>query len=50
MGSWLEKLEMQGYEKLFVAAGYESKCDLESLKGLKADDLKKLGVLKKGSD
>ena len=49
MGSWLNSLEMQGYEKLFVAAGYKSKGDLESLKGLKVDDLKKLGVLKKGS-
>lgn len=49
MGTWLESLEMQGYQELFAAAGYQTKGDLESLKGLKADDLKKLGILKKGN-
>ncbi|KAL5496346.1 hypothetical protein EMCRGX_G012610 [Ephydatia muelleri] len=47
VGTWLESLEMQGYQELFAAAGYQTKGDLESLKGLKADDLKKLGILKK---
>ena len=49
MRTWLESLEMQGYQELFATAGYKHKGDLESLKGLKADDLKKLGILKKGN-
>ena len=47
--TWLESLEMQGYAQLFAAAGYQCKGDLESLKGLKADDLKKIGISKKGN-
>ena len=44
---WLQKLELQGYSRLFNACGYSSKEDLESVKGLTMDDLKKMGINKR---
>ena len=46
---WLKCLHLEAYEALFASAGYRNKDDLESLKLLKSDDLKKLGITKKGN-
>ena len=45
---WLKGLHLEAYERVFASAGYRNKDDLESLKPLKSDDLKKLGITKKG--
>ena len=48
MGTWLNSLELQGYQQLFEAAGYKTRDDLENLKGLKRMDLQKMGIYKRG--
>ena len=47
--AWLKGLDLEPYKDLFASAGYRTKYDLESLKLLKSDDLKKLGITKKGT-
>ena len=48
VGTWLNSLELQGYQQLFEAAGYKTKDDLENLRGLKRTDLQKMGIGKRG--
>ena len=48
VGTWLNSLELQGYQQLFEAAGYKTRDDLENLIGLKRTDLQKMGIGKRG--
>eukprot|EP00731_Ephydatia_muelleri_P007965 Em0004g303a len=42
--TWLNSLQLQGYQELFEEAGYKTRDDLENLKGI---DLTKMGITKK---
>ena len=45
---WLCELEMEEYTELFHAEGYETKEDVENLKDLTSDELKAIGIRKRG--
>lgn len=45
---WLHELEMEEYTELFHAEGYETKEDVENLKDLTSDELKAIGIRKRG--
>ena len=45
---WLRELEMEEYTELFHAEGYETKEDVENLKDLTSDELKAIGIRKRG--
>ena len=46
---WLHELEMEEYTELFHAEGYETKEDIENLKDVTTDELKAIGIHKRGT-
>lgn len=45
---WLERLEISEYTPLFHQQGYKTEEDIENLKDLKDEDLKAIGISKRG--
>ena len=49
MIEWLQNLEMEEYTEVFHSAGYETESDIENLKELDDEELKKMGIVKMGN-
>ena len=47
---WLNRLELSQYTDLFKHNGYEDGDDIQNLKKLKVDDLKAMGITKRGNN
>lgn len=47
--AWLVGLELEEYTQLFHAEGYKTEEDVENLKGLTSDELKAIGIHKRGT-
>ena len=45
---WLHGHELQGYWRLFEAAGYKSRDDLDNLIGFTEEDLQRMGIHMRG--
>ena len=48
VGEWLEVLEMEEYKELFKREGFDKEDDLENLKSLNEEELKAMGIVKRG--
>lgn len=46
--AWLEELEMTEYIELFHGEGYRTSDDVENLKTLSEEDLRAMGISKRG--
>lgn len=46
--AWLKRLQLHEYTELFEREGYSTADDIENLKDLKENDLRAMGVSKRG--
>ena len=46
--AWLKRLQLYEYTELFEQEGYSTADDIENLKDLKENDLRAMGVSKRG--
>jgi len=46
---WLGRLELEEYTELFHAEGYKTEEDVENLKDLTSDELRAIGIHKRGT-
>ena len=48
MTDWLKTLGMEEYTKVFHRAGYKTGADVENLKEIDEQELKRMGIIKMG--
>ena len=48
VGDWLDALEMSEYESMFKREGFSNSDDMEHLKCLNEEELKAMGIKKRG--
>ena len=46
--TWLKRLQLYEYSELFEQEGYSTGADIENLKDLQENDLKAMGISKRG--
>ena len=46
---WLRSLELEEYSELFHQEGYKQQCDITNMKQLDETQLKRMGVVKRGT-